>query len=142
DAYGDTLTDADNSMSGHATTETVYSGTVVWTGSSYYAANVSPTKLKIDGSKFFDKAGTTEKPFVMASVTVSENVNNKTRLRSVFQVAGTLNNAGSETALVEGTYATGAGPTDIDGLINAYDWTTGVAKPVTAGGVNLPYSLK
>ncbi len=123
----------------------VYGSTgVALNSGNYVAGKLDAAKLRIDGSKFFDKkatGGATE-AFRVGSVTVNETANGKTRQRSVFQVAGTLKGTTGSTALVEGTYATGA-VNDLNGLI-AKDGTTNngtAADAVIHAGTVLPYTL-
>lgn len=106
---------------------------------SYIAGNVKANALRIDGSKFFDtKVGATAPtPFKIAALTVDEQVGNKTRKRSMFQIAATLKGTTGQTALVEGTYAEGAAG-DLDGIIES----TTAGTPVTAGSTNIPYTLQ
>lgn len=136
-----------NSFSGGSSTSTtgsVYGTVLFFQSGAYMAGQVDAAKLRIDGSKFFDTKATTPKnllPYAVAAASVNEtDANGKTRQRTVFQVAGTLNNAGVETALVEGTYGTGSA-NDTKGLIKAYDGTT-VADAVVAGSSKIPYTTK
>lgn len=121
---------------------TVNSGTYVDLTNTgvYVKGDVNANALRIDGSKFFDtKVGATAPtPFKIAALTVDEQVGNKTRKRSMFQIAGTLKGTTGETALVEGTYAKGA-DTDLAGIVPSVVTTT---KVVTAGTAEVPYSLK
>ena len=130
---------AANGFSG--TTQNLYGTAVALTGGTNYDAGpLKASALRIDGSKFFDKdASNNEKPFIVAAVTVSESANNKTRQRSVFQVAATLKGTTGKTALVEGTYASTVG-SDMNGLIKSVTGTV-VGTGVTNNGGNLPYDL-
>ncbi len=126
---------------------TIYgSGVLTFTGGSYFAGTLDAAKLRIDGSKFFDTNATDKnlRPYAVGAAAVNETTNNKTRQRTVFQVAATLNNAGVETALVEGTYGTGVA-SDMPGLIKKYDVAVSSANSgstVVAGGTALPYTTK
>ena len=121
----------------------IYGTQIFFASGSYMAGKISPESLRIDGSKFFEKdaAGNLE-PYAVGAAAINETSNGKTRQRTVFQVAGTLNNAGVQTALVEGTYGTGAN-TDLAGLIKDYSATTGTGTDaIVAGGSKIPYTLK
>lgn len=101
---------------------------------AYAAGKVDPAKLKIDGAKFFDaKADGTLEPFRAAAVTFNE----QNRVRSMFQVAGTLKTAAGNSAVVEGTYAKVA-DTDLKGIIKS---TKTEETPVEAGTDAVPYAL-
>ncbi|MFB0965355.1 MAG: type II secretion system protein [Patescibacteria group bacterium] len=139
-----------NSFSGTSaafTGTTIYgSGWVSFTGSAYNAAVIDPAKLRIDGAKFFDKNATDGllRPYAMGYISANETSNGKTRQRTLFQVAATLNNAGVETALVEGTYGTGAN-SDTPGLIKTYNSNVSTytsADAVVAGTTKIPYTTK
>ena len=109
-------------------------------GVNYNVGTVKASALKIDGSKFFDKnAAGTEKPFVVAAVTLGETINGKTRQRASFQVAGTLKGTTGESALVEGTFAPQTG--DVQGLITITSAHT-ETDVVTHQGSKVPYTLQ
>ena len=123
-------------------TGAAYSGTAVInfanpnssTG-SYFVGEVKPSALRIDATKFFDTPttstnGTTPKPFAIGAYNLSEVVNGKTRVRPMFQVAGTIKGS-AQTAVVEGNYGTGAA-TDVPGLIGVDTSKVTGAVPVTA----------
>ena len=144
---------------GSTGTGAAYSGTSVIdlagvnaTG-SYFVGEIKPSALRIDASKFFDQntAGVT-KPFPIGAYNLSEVVNGKTRVRPMFQVAGTIKGS-AQTAVVEGNYGTGAA-TDVPGLIKAatiagitnttVDPTgtiPGIATVQNGATTNLPYDL-
>ncbi|MFZ3232106.1 MAG: type II secretion system protein [Patescibacteria group bacterium] len=87
---------------------------------SYFAGEVKPSALRIDATKFFDTPtsatnGTAPKPFAVGAYNLSEVVNGKTRIRPMFQVAGTIKGS-AQAAVVEGNYGTG-GINDVPGLI-------------------------
>ncbi len=137
----------DNTFSGTSLVSgLVYSGTLYFKSGAYMAGTLDATKLRIDGAKFFDKTSTgVLLPYAVGAASVNETTNGKTRQRTVFQVAATLNNAGVETALVEGTYGTGAS-TDMAGLIVASNLATAgtpaLTDAVVAGSSKIPYSTK
>ncbi len=141
-----------NSWSGNTaagfTGGTIYgSGFLAFTGGTYMAGQLDAAKLRIDGTKFFDTKASGAKnllPYAVGAASVNETTNGKTRQRTVFQVAATLNNAGVETALVEGTYGTGVN-TDLKGLVRDGTVTAASANDgdaVVAGASKVPYTTK
>lgn len=140
-------------------TGAAYSGTAVidLTGANaagnYFVGEIKPSALRIDATKFFDTPNTpanaSPKPFAIGAYNLSEVVNGKTRVRPLFQVAGTIKGS-SQSAVVEGNYGTGAA-TDVPGLIkSSVAGATTItptgsmgAKAVVINGstTNIPYDL-
>lgn len=139
-SFSDYITTGSNNFTG--STFVAYGSAVTLNSSNYAAGKLNASVLRIDGSKFFDKpnSGGAAEPFRVGSLTVTENANGKTRQRSVFQVAATLKGTTSSTALVEGTYATGA-TGDWNGLISTGSNSTASGSAIFHGGANLPYNL-
>lgn len=104
---------------------------------SYFVGEIKPSALRIDATKFFDTpttpANASPKPFPVGAYNLSEVVNGKTRVRPMFQVAGTIKGS-AQTAVVEGNYGTGAA-TDVPGLIGV-----DAAKVTTATAVTALYN--
>ncbi len=119
-----------NLVGGSGAVIAVYSGQTATGGTSYFAGKVSYSALRLDADKF-EPVG---KDFLAGVVGVQEG----SRVRSAFQIAGTITNGSTDSAYVEGTYAK-AIDTDVAGLISTDGTTTSI---ITNGGTVVPYASK
>jgi prepilin-type N-terminal cleavage/methylation domain-containing protein len=88
-------TNSFSGVTGGIVSGTVYGTTLFFKSGAYMAGQIDAAKLRIDGSKFFDSTSTGAlRPYAVAAALINDTeTNGKTRQRTVFQVAGTLNNA-------------------------------------------------
>lgn len=88
--------------------------------------------MKLDGASFDDRGN----EFLAGAAEARESLpGGRFRLRSAYQVAGTVSDGGSDRAYVEGTYAKAAA-TDVEGLVLAIN----APYPIVSGTDRVPYA--